>query len=338
MTATLDLVLAQLNPVVGDVAGNTDKVIDAALRARDRFGAHLVVLPELFLSGYPPEDLLFHKGLKRRTEAGLKRIQTETQGIAVLVGFPEYDADGLYNAAALIDNGRIVAHYRKWLLPNYRVFDEKRYFESGSRPCVVELRGVRIGLQICEDIWQPEPAAAARTAGAEVLLAINGSPYQIGAQARREQVAAARVRETRLPLIYVNMIGGQDELVFDGGSFVMNDAADVVMRADDSDEQLIPVSVEADSRNVHPLGGEVVPLPGDEESVYRALVRGTHDYVEKNGFPGVILGLSGGVDSALTLAVAVDALGAERVHAVMMPYRYTSEMSRSDAAEQARTL
>ncbi len=338
MTATLDLVLAQLNPVVGDVAGNTDKAIDAALRARDRFGAHLVVLPELFLSGYPPEDLLFHKGLKRRTEAGLERIRAETPGIAVLVGFPEYANDGLYNAAALIDNGRFVAHYRKWLLPNYRVFDEKRYFESGSRPCVVELRGVRIGLQICEDIWQPEPAAAARTAGAEVLLAINGSPYQIGAQARREQVAAARVRETRLPLVYVNMVGGQDELVFDGGSFVMNDTADVVLRANDSDEQLIPVGVEADSRNVHPLGGEVVELPGDDESVYRALVRGTRDYVEKNGFPGVILGLSGGVDSALTLAVAVDALGAERVHAVMMPYRYTSEMSRDDAADQARAL
>ena len=338
MTATLEIALAQLNPVVGDVAGNAEKALQAAIRARDKFSAHLIVFPELFLSGYPPEDLLFHKGMRLRLESAIKRLCEEIEGIAILIGFPEYHDDDLFNAAVLINDGKVIAEYRKWLLPNYRVFDEMRYFTSGDRASVVELRGFRIGLTICEDIWQPEPANASRVAGAELLIAINGSPYQVGSQSRREEVAAARVRENNLPMVYVNMVGGQDELVFDGGSFVMNDEAEVTFRAPSFDEDLHCITLEADSRNVHPVSGDLFPVEAMDESVYRALVTGTRDYVTKHEFEGVILGLSGGIDSALTLAIAVDALGADRVRAVMMPYRYTSEMSRTDASAQAELL
>ncbi len=338
MTATLEIVVAQLNPLVGDVAGNTDQVIEESLRARDRHGADLIVFPELFLCGYPPEDLLLHKGLKVRVTTALERIAKEVEDIAVLIGFPEYEGEAIFNAAALISQGKVVAHYRKWLLPNYRVFDEKRYFTPGKEATVVELKGVRLGITICEDIWQSAPSAAARSAGAELLLVINGSPYQIGAQERREAVAKARVHETGIPMIYCNMVGGQDELIFDGGSFAMSDKGDIVFRASAHDSGLHSLSVEADARSVKTLPGNLVELPSREASVYQALVTGVRDYVGKHGFPGVILGLSGGIDSALTLAVAVDALGAENVRAVMMPYRYTSDMSRNDAAEQAETL
>lgn len=338
MTAELRIVAAQLNPFVGDVKGNTEQLIKAALRARDELRADLVLFPELFLCGYPPEDLLHHKGLQRRVDAALKEILESVHGIAVLVGFPEYNDGNIYNAALMLRDGKVLGQYRKWLLPNYRVFDEKRYFTSGAEASVVELNGIRLGLTICEDVWQPEPAAAARAAGAELLLAINGSPYQVGAQARRERVARARCDETDLPMIYVNMTGGQDELVFDGGSFAMARDGEVRFRAEPFATGLHSLDIRADSSGVSIAAESCVDLPSDEKSIYEALVTGTRDYVDKHGFSGVLLGLSGGIDSGLTLAIAVDALGADRVRAVMMPYRYTSDMSKTDAKKQADLL
>ncbi len=292
----------------------------------------------MFLCGYPPEDLLFHSGFQGRIGAALNDLIDRVRGIAVLVGLPEYDGDDIYNTSVLFQDGKIRATYRKWLLPNYRVFDEKRYFEQGRTATVIALRGVRVGLMICEDIWQPEPAAAARAAGAEVLIAINGSPYRTGAQERREGVARARVQETGVPMLYVNMIGGQDELVFDGGSFAMNAGGDVVYRAPayETAHDVLTLTAAAAAPEFAPAA--VTPLPELAPSVYGALVAGTRDYVQKHGFSGVVLGLSGGIDSGLTLAIAVDALGADRVRAVMMPYLYTSDMSKSDAAAQAELL
>ena len=335
--ATLRVALAQLNPFVGDIAGNARQVIDASRAAIERCDADLIVFPELFLCGYPPEDLLFHSGFRTRIERTVDELRASIRGISVLLGVPEYDGESIYNACVLFRDGETLASYRKWLLPNYRVFDEKRYFAKGRSPTVVEVGGVQLGLTICEDIWQAPPSAAAKAAGADVLIAINGSPYQVGAQVRREAVARARVAETHLPLIYVNMVGGQDELVFDGGSFALDATGELVYRAPPDDTRLELVCVDT-TTGAMTTDSPTTPLPGLEQSVYGALVTGTRDYVNKHGFRGVVLGLSGGIDSGLTLAIAVDALGADRVRAVMMPYRYTSDMSKVDAAAQAELL
>jgi NAD+ synthase (glutamine-hydrolysing) len=335
---SLRIALAQLNLFVGDVGGNAQRVIDTAAEARDRLQADLVLFPELALSGYPPEDLLFHKGMKRQVAAALERVRSEVKGVSVMVGYPDYTEDSIYNAAALIRDGKVVANYHKQELPNYLVFDEKRYFKPGQESCVVEMNGIRVGLLICEDIWEPKPARAAQAAGAQVLVVINGSPYSLNYQRRREDIARARIKDTGLPIVYVNMLGGQDELIFDGGSFAMNAAGEVVQRAPPFKEQLFAVDIDLIDGKAVPRSGHIEPELSEEASVYNALVLGVRDYVSKHRFPGVVLGLSGGIDSALTLAIAVDALGAERVHAVMMPSRYTSQMSLDDAALQARTL
>jgi NAD+ synthase (glutamine-hydrolysing) len=329
---------AQLNTRVGAIDANTTKVLETAARARDEFGCELVLFPELTLSGYPPEDLLLHHGLRKRVETGFERVVDTVRGIALYLGYPEYGEAHIYNAAALIRDGCVLARYRKRALPNYAVFDEKRYFEPGTGAAVAELGGRRFGLIVCEDAWGPEASADCAAAGAEIVLVTNGSPYHVHQQRVREDVIGARAMETGLPFLYLNMVGGQDELVFDGNSFAVNAAGRVVFRAPPFDEALYTVDVDT--------SGSAVDVPpqsvADElpviESVYRALVLGTRDYVEKNGFPGVVLGLSGGVDSALTLCIAVDALGAERVRAVMMPSQYTSQMSLQDAEAQARGL
>jgi NAD+ synthase (glutamine-hydrolysing) len=323
---------------VGDVGGNTQRVIDTAAEARARAQADLVLFPELTLSGYPPEDLLFHKGMRRQVAAAMERVGAETRGIAVMLGYPDYTDEAIYNAAALVRDGKLLANYRKQELPNYSVFDEKRYFKSGRDSCVIELKGIRVALLICEDIWEPNPARAAKQAGAQLLAVINGSPYSLRYQERRESIARARVNDTGLPIVYVNQLGGQDELVFDGGAFAMNAVGEVVQRAPPFQEGVFTVEVDLIDGKAVPRPGHVEPIPSEEASVYNALVLGVRDYVGKHRFPGVVLGLSGGIDSALTLAIAVDALGAERVHAVMMPSRYTSQMSLDDAAAQARTL
>jgi NAD+ synthase (glutamine-hydrolysing) len=336
MTDKITVALAQLDLLVGDVTGNTQKILDYAARARDDWQADLIVFPELSVCGYPPEDLLFHSGLRRRVEHAMETIRDSVRGIAVLVGFPDYQDDDIFNACAVFKDGEVLAHYRKHLLPNYRVFDEKRYFTAGTSASVFTLNGVRVGLCICEDVWGSAPTKASRAAGAELLVAINGSPYQLDGQSEREEVVRQRVKEIGIPAIYLNMVGGQDELVFDGGSFVMDRSGEIVFRAAAFREELCCVALAADGAAVVPQSAEIAPLLPREESVYEALVCGTRDYVGKHGFPGVVLGLSGGVDSSLILAIACDALGADRVRTVMMPFRYTSTMSQEDAEKQAR--
>ncbi len=336
MTDKITVALAQLDLLVGDVAGNTRKILDYAARARDELQAHLIVFPELSICGYPPEDLLFHSGLRRRVESAIETIRDSIRDIAVLVGFPEYQDDDIFNACVVFKDGKLLAHYRKHLLPNYSVFDEKRYFTAGTAASVFTLNGVRVGLNICEDVWASAPTTASRTAGAEVLVAINGSPYELDSQSQREEVVRQRVLEIGIPAIYLNMVGGQDELVFDGGSFALDRNGKVVFRAAAFKDEMYCIQLSADGAAVVPQPAEIAPLLPKEQSVYEALVCGTRDYVGKHGFPGVVIGLSGGVDSALILAIACDALGAEQVRTVMMPFRYTSTMSQEDAAIQAK--
>lgn len=338
MTDKITVALAQVDLVVGDVAGNTAKILEYTHRAHDEMRADLIVFPELSISGYPPEDLLFHSGLRRRVDEALETIRDSVREIAVLVGFPEYQEDEIYNSCAVFRDGKILAHYRKHLLPNYRVFDEERYFTAGKEPSVFSINGIRVGLNICEDIWKAAPAAASRAAGAEVIIAINGSPFELDSQELREKVARQRAMETAIPVVYLNMVGGQDELVFDGGSFALDADGAVKFRAPAFDEGLHKLILKADGSGVGPETGKIMPIQKTEESVYGALVTGTRDYVRKHGFPGVILGLSGGIDSALIMTIACDALGADNVCAVMMPFRYTSTMSQEDAAKQASML
>ncbi len=336
MTDKITVALAQLDLLVGDVAGNTQKILDYAARARDDLQAHLIVFPELSICGYPPEDLLFHAGLRRRVESAIETIRDSVRDISVLVGFPEYQDDDIFNACVVFRDGKVVAHYRKHMLPNYSVFDEERYFTAGTAASVFTLNGVRVGLNICEDVWARAPTAASRTAGAEVLIAINGSPYELDSQKQREEAVRQRVLEIGIPAVYLNMVGGQDELVFDGGSFAMDRNGEVVFRAAAFEDEMYCIQLSADGAAVVPQAAEIAPLLPKEQSVYKALVCGTRDYVGKHGFPGVVIGLSGGVDSALILAIACDALGAEHVRTVMMPFRYTSTMSQEDAATQAK--
>jgi NAD+ synthase (glutamine-hydrolysing) len=332
--------MAQLNLVVGDVDGNTSRIIAAANEARDAYRADVVMLPELAVSGYPPEDLLFHSGMRLQVAKSLERLQQEIRGITLIAGYPEYVGATIFNAAIVIRDGKIIANHRKACLPNYRVFDEKRYFTPGTQPTVIEINGLRAGVLVCEDVWDSAPARQARGAGAQVLLVINASPYEVDKQSQRErEVVQERVRENGIPVVFLNLIGGQDELVFDGNSFVMDAQGVVTQRAPAFTEGMYTVDLTMEGADkVRPVPGEIVPLQGQEESVYGALVQGTRDYVTKHRFPGVVMGLSGGIDSALTLVIAVDALGADRVHSVAMPSRYTSQMSKDDAALQARLM
>jgi len=330
--------LAQVDLAVGDVTGNTAKIIAYAQRARDGLAADLVVFPELSVCGYPPEDLLFHAGLRHKVENALAEIRDAVAGIAIIVGFPEYSDDHIYNACAVIHDGAVVARYRKQLLPNFSVFDEKRYFVSGKDASVFTLKGIRIGLNICEDVWNPGPIAAARAAGAECVIAINGSPFELGSQSAREAAVRKRVLEIAIPVVYVNTVGGQDELVFDGGSFVMDASGEICFRAPAFDEGLYTVNLQGTAAGVAPDAGDCAAALETEASIYKALLTGTRDYIRKHTFPGVILGLSGGIDSALVATIACDAIGADKVRAVMMPFRYTSNMSQEDAAKQAAML
>jgi NAD+ synthase (glutamine-hydrolysing) len=336
----LRCVMAQLNLVVGDVDGNTSRIVAAANEARDRYRADIVMVPELAVSGYPPEDLLFHSGMRLQVARSLTRLKQEVRGITLIAGYPEYSGATIFNSAIVIKDGEVLANHRKACLPNYRVFDEKRYFTPGTDATVIEIQGIQAGVLVCEDAWDPAPASRARLAGAQVLLVINASPYEVDKQTQREQlVVRERVRESGLPVVFVNLIGGQDELVFDGNSFVMDAEGSVTQRAPAFTEGLYVVDLALDAAGrVHPIPSELVPLQSQEESVYSALVQGTRDYVTKHRFPGAVMGLSGGIDSALTLVIAVDALGADRVHSVSMPSRFTSQMSKDDAALQARLL
>ncbi len=331
------IALAQINPTVGDVPGNAERIAARVEEAR-KAGAALVVTPELALSGYPPEDLLFHRGFRRRVEESLARLADAARGIDLLIGYPEYSGGVLFNAAAWIRDGRRISNYRKQRLPNYQVFDDKRYFTPGDTPVAVEVGGVRVAPIICEDVWHAEIAAGARGAGADLILSLNASPYQQRKQADREANLARRARENGLPFAYVNLVGGHDELVYDGCSFAVDSGGRVVHRAPAFEEALASLDVVDTGTGFDFEPGSIAPLPEREESVWRAIVLGVRDYVEKNRFENVVIGLSGGVDSAVVLAIARDALGAARVHAVMMPSRFTSSVSEKDAAAMARGL
>jgi NAD+ synthase (glutamine-hydrolysing) len=338
MDHNVKVALAQVDLAVGDVAGNTHKIIEYAGRARSELGAELVVFPELSVCGYPPEDLLFHVGLRYKVENALAEIRSQISGIAVLIGYPEYDEGHIYNACSVFRDGEVIAHYRKQSLPNYSVFDEERYFTRGKEASVFTINGVRIGLNICEDVWSAGPMESNRSAGAECVIAINGSPYEVSSQTHRESQLRKRIAEVQVPVIYVNMVGGQDELVFDGGSFAMSAEGEICFRAPPFEEGLHELVLQGTASGVVPEAGDCAKLLDTEASVYKALVTGTHDYITKHRFPGVILGLSGGIDSALVATIACDAIGADRVRSVMMPFRYTSNMSQEDAAKQAATL
>ena len=334
MAERILIAAAQVNCTVGDLPGNAARILEVTERARAA-GADLVLTPELSLCGYPPEDLLLREAFLADCWRELERLAARVRGTALVVGFPELAAGGArYNAAALMRDGRIAAVARKHDLPNYEVFDEKRYFASGTEPCIVELKGVRFGLTICEDVWGPKAPAMAKAAGAQAILSINASPYHKRKQATRHRVFREWIRSTGLPMVYVNLVGGQDELVFDGASCVLDGRGEVVRQAPFFEEALELFEFEG----ARPVPGRVAPELAPEAEIYRALCVGTRDYLGKNGFPGALLGLSGGVDSALTLAVACDALGAERVRAVMMPSQYTAQMSLDDAAEMARRV
>jgi NAD+ synthase (glutamine-hydrolysing) len=336
--AVLRLVMAQVNLLVGDVPGNTDRVIEAARVARDSLHADLIVFPELTLTGYPPEDLLLRPGFQELVETALAKIRRRLSGIHVLVGHPELTTAGRFNSASLIRDGEVLARCRKRDLPNYSVFDEKRYFVPGDGYCVADVAGCALGITICEDIWTPGVARQAVDAGARLLVNMNASPFHTGKGGEREAEVANRVAETACPVVYVNLVGGQDELVFDGESFVLDSAARTVVRAPAFEAGLFPVDFEHRDGRPEPLAGVVTTRNDDLASVYQCLVLGVRDYIDKNGFAGALVGLSGGVDSALTLALAVDAVGAGRVSAVMMPSRYTADISLEDARSEAEAL
>ena len=366
----LRLALAQLDVTVGDLEGNEARIREAAARAREA-GARLVLFPELALTGYPPEDLLLKEHLLRDARAAVERLASDTRGIVVLVGFPERTEDA-YNALAVLADGRVRAIYRKVYLPNYGVFDEQRYFQSGEGGAMIELSGTKVGLTICEDMWEPGPPASDEAlAGATLLVNISASPYHAGKGAERERMLVQRARDNIAAVAFCNLVGGQDELVFDGHSLVIDHEGTVVARSPQFEEDLliadvdlrgprslrlrdarrrlavrraavhVPVLAELEvdppAETVSP-GGTVAPLLDRHAEVYAALVLGLRDYVDKNGFDRVVLGLSGGIDSALTVCVAVDALGAERVSAAIMPSPYSTSETQDDARSLAAGL
>lgn len=331
MANSLRFVIAQLNFSVGDISGNLKKILDYTEKAKEQYQPDIVIFPELALSGYPPEDLLLREDFHQKIRAGLQTLKDKIRGTAILVGYPEKKGDLLYNSACVIDNGEIIADYSKQKLPNYGVFDEKRYFKPGTESCVFPFRGVPIGIIVCEDVWLPEPAFQAKLRGAKILLCINASPFDIKKLESREHILRQRTQENRIPIVYAHFVGGQDELLFDGRSMVMEKDSTVTHRAPPFEELLIPVDITYDDVMVKVIPGQICENFTPDALAYRALVNSLKDYVEKNKFNGVLVGLSGGIDSALTLAIAVDALGADKVEAVMMPSQYTSNISLEDA-------
>ena len=338
MTTRFKIIMAQLDFLVGDIDGNTDKIIRVARRASEELGADMVVFPELAITGYPPEDLLLRPSLKPRIIKALDRICAADIDAYLVVGYPETTAEGVYNALAVLRGSKVIAGYRKQCLPNYQVFDERRYFRAGSHPCVIDIAGARMAFTVCEDLWEPEPARQAKEAGAQLLVNINASPFHMRKLQERQELVRQRSREGGFPLVYVNLVGGQDELVFDGGSMAASQG-ELNCLIPQFQEGLFPLDIEIAEHGSCEIPRQAMAETLDlEAQVYEALVMGVRDYVEKNGFKGVVLGLSGGIDSALSLAIAADALGSARVQAVMMPFAYTSQLSLDCAQQQAQSL
>ena len=329
----MKIAIAQINATVGDIVGNADKILAFAKRAHDA-GASLIITPELGLCGYPPEDLLFRNDFNMACEQALMGLAEQLPKVTLLVGHPHQQGGKLYNAASVIENGQITATYHKQALPNYSVFDEERYFEAGDSPLVFTHNGTKFGVLICADGWEAAPADKSKQAGAEFLLALNASPYHMDKLETRYEVIKARAVETGLAVIYCNMVGGQDELVFDGASFVLDNTGNVTQQLPSFEEALSFVEIE----NNQPKPVKIEKKHTLEANVYSALRLGLADYVNKNNFPSVVLGLSGGIDSALTLAIAVDALGAERVKVVLMSSEFTASISVDDAIEMANLV
>ncbi|MFT5572895.1 MAG: NAD+ synthase (glutamine-hydrolyzing) [Cryomorphaceae bacterium] len=338
MSSEISIGLAQINVVVGAVENNVDRIIEFAERARDELACDLLVCSELVLTGYPPEDLLLRPGFNTRVAQQLERLCQSVSGIDLIIGYPKKTKQGLFNVGALISSGEIQHEYRKVKLPNYSVFDEKRYFLPGDKTCVIDYKGISLGITVCEDIWHHGPVEDAVAAGAQVIININGSPYHTNKIPERREVVCVRAEQVKTPVIYVNQVGGQDELVFDGASFVTDSKGEVVHQMASFEEGLSVVKVSNGSDGVAVQGSQMVAESSFHESVYNALVLGVRDYVRKNGFSGVVIGLSGGIDSAITAAIAVDALGADNVDVIMMPFRYTSDISKHDAHAQAQAM
>lgn len=335
---SLHLVLAQCNFTVGAIRDNTRLIIEAIDEARREHQPDLIIFPELAITSYPPEDLLLRPGLRRRVQKALDQIIAASHGVGIAIGLPEYEEGRLYNSCFVIGNGEIRARYRKQVLPNYGVFDEKRYFTAGQDACIVPLNGIATAFTICEDVWQPEPARQARDAGALLLININASPYHTDKLSVRQEVLRQRINETGLNIVYVNLVGGQDELVFDGGSMVMDNHGRLIWSGAQFESGLYPLTINVSGDTIQVADATSYTTLPPVENIYRALQLGIHDYVHKNGFNGVVIGLSGGIDSALTLALAVDALGADNIETLFMPSRYTADISFADAREMARIL
>jgi len=337
MDENLNIALSQTNFLVGDVEGNARLIIDAALQARDENSSDVIVFSELSITGYPLEDLLFRTSLIKRVQLAVKNIQNEVRDIYILLGAPTQEGDLLFNSALLIYNSEIIATYHKHQLPNYEVFDEKRYFSAGNAACVVNIKGVQVGITICEDIWFADPIKKSKQAGAELLININASPYQFNKTQLRLEVLRSRIVEQQIPIIYINQIGGQDELVFDGESLCLDKKGKLCLQAPAFKSGTFNMQYSKSKNDLIESECKFEQL-NRYASIYQALVLGVKDYVEKNCFKSVVLGLSGGIDSALTLTIAVDALGAENVHAVMMPFKYTSDISIEDAQLLAESM
>ena len=327
--------LAQSHYLVGDIAGNVEKMRTLALQARDQ-GADVIVFPELALLGYPPQDLLLRPSLSDRVKSALSSL-SDINDIVMIVGYPHVDHHGTFNSAAILHNGHQKGFYHKQILPNYGVFDERRYFDKGRNQVLFDYKGITIGLLICEDLWEKTPIADLKKQGADLIISLNASPFEIDKQDQRKAMLTTRSRENQLPIIYVNAVGGQDDLVFDGGSMTVQANGNIAHEASRFMSQLLLATLDVKKSEFNTQAKAPLSLSRESE-MYQALVVGLRDYVTLSGFTGIILGLSGGIDSALTLCIAVDALGADKVYAVMMPYEYTSKISLEDAQAQARRL
>jgi NAD+ synthase (glutamine-hydrolysing) len=334
----LHIILAQLNLTVGDIAGNTKIIIESIDTACSTYKADIIVFPELTISSYPPEDLLLRPAFLDTTRTALNKIISITNNIHVLIGYPCLYEGKLYNACSLINNGKILQTYFKHNLPNYGVFDEKRYFKEGTQHCLFDINGIKAAISICEDVWVPKFTQDAAAAGAQVLFNLNASPYHKNKLSQREEIISKQASDSGVYIVYANLVGGQDELVFDGNSMVIDDHGKRIFHAPQFVDNLYSVTLELKSPNNHKLNNVSIPPSTEEENIYNALVLGVKDYVRKNNFKGALIGLSGGIDSALTLSIAVDALGAENVEVLIMPSRYTADMSNEDACLQAKML